>query len=378
MANLPNGTHSLEAIRALPPGNARLFEATATLDLSLHRIDEIEYPNAASPRLIADRIRRNERILSDPRGVQAALSVRRRIAPGCPEGDTPGGNEVREATAILEEAIQEIANELPSANDLLKGSKNSPQGPVIAFANQKGGVGKTTTTINVAGALALSGKRVLVIDMDPQGNATSGLGVDKNGLEATVYECLVDETPLDEVILPTLIETLFLAPANRELVGAEVELVDEKGRESKLRNAIESVQTRYDYVFIDSPPSLSLLTVNALTAARGVVITLQCEFYALEGLSELLQTIKLVRDGLNNALRLEGVLLTMYQHTRLSQGVMDDVRSHLTTRVFDTIIPRNVTLSEAPSFGKPAVCYDPKSAGAQAYFELAAEMIGRG
>ena len=371
----PNGYIAPAALREMSPGPMRLMETAATLDTLLHANDQIEFPKASEPRTMADRVRRHERILSDARGVRAALAVRRRMAPGSPDGDAPGDNEVREATAILEEAINEVCQELGHDG---KAAPANEQGKIFAFANQKGGVGKTTTTINLAAALALAGKRVLVIDMDPQGNATSGFGIDKNSIEHTVYDCLVDDIDIADVLVPTLIETLVMIPSNRELVGAEVELVEEANRERRLAEALAQLPMKFDYVFIDSPPSLSLLTVNALTAARGVVITLQCEFYALEGLSELLQTIKLVRDSLNNSLKLEGVLLTMYQHTRLSQQVMEDVRQHLSARVFQTVIPRNVNLSEAPSFGQPAVCYDARSAGAQAYFDLAKEVLSHG
>jgi chromosome partitioning protein len=251
-------------------------------------------------------------------------------------------------------------------------------GRVIAIANQKGGVGKTTTAINLSASLAAGGKRVLLIDLDPQGNATSGIGVDKNALHKTVYHTLVNETSLAEVIVPTLMDNLSLAPSNRELVGAEVELVNEEQREYRMRRHVRAIKDDYDYIFIDSPPSLSLLTVNGFAAADSVIITLQCEYYALEGLSELLQTIKLVRDNVNDGLRLEGVLLTMEQRTRLSRQVIEDVRDHLGSRVFDTVIPRNVTLGEAPSFGKPVIVYDLKCAGAQAYIALAREVISRG
>jgi chromosome partitioning protein len=249
---------------------------------------------------------------------------------------------------------------------------------VIAIANQKGGVGKTTTAINLSACVAATGRRVLLVDLDPQGNATSGLGFQKNALERTVYDALMGEAPFPEVIQPTLMEKLKLAPANTQLVGAEVELVEAERREFQLHERLDGVKNDFDYIFVDCPPSLSLLTVNGLVAADGVLVTLQCEFYALEGLTELLQTIIRVRTNLNPRLKLHGVLLTMHQHTRLSNQVIADVRAHLGDKVFQTVIPRNVTLSEAPSFGKPVIFHDLKSAGARAYLALAQEVVARG
>ena len=249
---------------------------------------------------------------------------------------------------------------------------------VIVIANQKGGVGKTTTAINLAACLAAAGRTSLLLDLDPQGNATSGLGIDKSSLEKSVYNVMVDATPLQDVIQPTSVENLKVAPSNKELVGAEIELVDVPRREYRLRQQVDTVRDAFDYIIIDCPPSLGLLTLNGLVAADGVLIPLQCEYYALEGLSELLHTIVLVRDNLSPQLRLQGVLLTMYQHTNLSRQVVDDVRSHLGQKVYETVIPRNVTLSEAPSFGKPVILYDLKSPGAHAYLALAQEVLSRG
>ncbi len=251
-------------------------------------------------------------------------------------------------------------------------------GRVTAIANQKGGVGKTTTAVNLAACLAAGGRSVLLADFDPQGNATQGLGVNKNTLENTVYDALVNGVAMEEVVLPTEVDMLRLAPSNRDLVGAEVELVGVERREYVLRDRLAAVRDAYNRIIIDCPPSLSLLTLNALVAADDVIIPLQCEYYALEGLSELLQTVILVRDKLNPSLRVLGVLLTMHQHTNLSRQVMEDVRGYLGGKVFDTVIPRNVTLSEAPSFGKPVILYDLKSPGAQAYMALAREVISRG
>lgn len=251
-------------------------------------------------------------------------------------------------------------------------------GQIIAIANQKGGVGKTTTAVNTAAYLAAKGHRVLLVDLDPQGNATSGLGIDKNAMEHSLYDGISGHAPFAGIVQPSGIDNLWLVPSNRQLVGAEVELVDASRREYRLHEALEPVSSEYAFVLIDCPPSLSLLTVNGLTAASGVIITLQCEYYALEGLSELLQTVKLVRDNLNQALRLKGVVLTMHNRTRLAGQVEEDVRRHLGAQVYDTVIPRNVTLGEAPSFGQPIMLYDPACTGAQAYSALAEEILSRG
>jgi chromosome partitioning protein len=249
-------------------------------------------------------------------------------------------------------------------------------GRIISIASQKGGVGKTTTAINLGACLAQENKRVLVVDIDPQGNATSGLGVNGNDQRVTTYEVLIGQAEVQSAIIPTALATLDLLPTGQRLSGAEVELVGMMARETKLKTCLARVSGDYDYVLVDSPPSLGLLTINSLTASDSVLIPLQCEYLALEGLTQLIGAIRLVQDNLNPALRIEGVLLTMFDaRLNLSQQVADEARKFFSDRVYKTVIPRNVRLSEAPSFGKPIVLYDPHSTGAESYRELAREVI---
>lgn len=251
-------------------------------------------------------------------------------------------------------------------------------GRIIAIANQKGGVAKTTTAINLSACLVELGKKVLLIDLDPQGNATSGCGLNKNRLSVSIYDTLINEVPLTEIIRKTEIPGLFVAPAKIELAGAEIELVNLERRENKLSEAITEIAHEYDFIFIDCPPSLGLLTLNALTAATDVLIPVQCEYYALEGLSLLMDTIFRVKKSLNPKLNIFGALLTMFDaRTNLSIQVVDEVKKYFKNRVFSTIVPRNVRLSEAPSHGKPIILYDRRSRGAEVYRDLAEEVLER-
>ena len=251
-------------------------------------------------------------------------------------------------------------------------------GKVIAIANQKGGVGKTTTAVNLSACLGVLGKKVLLVDIDPQGNTTSGLGVDPRAVELSVYDSIINDVQMEETLIKTEFKNLWICPANINLAGAEIELVAKENREYILKEAISKIKDKFDFIFIDCPPSLGLITLNSFTAADTVLVPIQCEYYALEGLGQLTNTIKMIKKSLNPELSLEGVLLTMFDaRTNLSIQVVDEVKKFFKNKVFATVIPRNVRLSEAPSFGQPVIEYDKHSRGAECYMDLAKEVIVR-
>ena len=247
---------------------------------------------------------------------------------------------------------------------------------IVAICNQKGGVGKTSTAVSLASGVAMSGRKTLLIDLDPQGNASSGVGIDKSKIERSVYHALLESVPASEITVPTCVENLQIIPANPDLAGTEVELVGELGREGRLRKALAGLDASFEVVILDCPPSFGLLTINALTAAQSVIIPIQCEYYALEGLSQLVKTINMIKDNLNPSLEIEGIVMTMADYrTKLTQEVIDEVKKHFGNKVYQTVIPRNIRLSEAPGFGKPIFLYDKDSEGAKKYMELTKEFI---
>jgi chromosome partitioning protein len=285
--------------------------------------------------------------------------------------------QIDPALASVLDNVVETSTPLPDGDERHFGPASHTLPRSFAIANQKGGVGKTTTTVNLGAALAELGYRVLVVDLDPQGNATTGLGVNARNLDASIYDVILHDTPIEDVIEPTTLRNLFVVPATIDLAGAEIELVPVFSRELRLRRALGPIDGEFDYTLIDCPPSLGLLTVNGLAAASEVIVPIQCEYYALEGLGQLLRNVNLVRSNLNDGLEVSTIVLTMYDaRTRLSEQVAEEVREHFGTRVCRNVIPRTVRLSEAPSFGQPIITFDPSSRGAIAYRELAKEVSG--
>ena len=316
---------------------------------------------------------------------KAAETVKSNEEPIVIENTTYEDDIVIEDIEVVErEVVPEVEKDIPlkpikSFKDKAPVKHVVGQTKVMAIINQKGGVGKSTTAINLSAALGEMGKQVLLVDLDPQGNSSSGLGIEKSRVEHCVYDVLLNDVPVEDVIIPDVCEGLDVIPATINLAGAEVELVAEMARENRLRDSVGSLRGKYDYVFIDCPPSLGLLTVNALVAADKLLIPIQCEFYALEGVTKLLDSMKRVKTRLNPSLDIFGVLLTMYDgRTTLSKQVVEEVSNYFGKIVFDTLIPRTVKLSEAPSFGQPITQYDPSGKGAQSYVDLAKEVINRG
>jgi chromosome partitioning protein len=336
-------------IEGNPPATGDVQAARARLER------ELERAFAEDPPVTLDDIDRPERGAA-PRDVSRETSTRR--------GKKKRKKRVDRGTA--------------AAASGARAAEIAPKARIVGVVNQKGGVGKTTTAVNLAACLAVAERRTLLIDLDPQGNATSGLGIDKSALESNIYDVLVGGAPLRSAVRPTVIPFLDILPATVDLFGAEIELVSVIGREHRLASALEGQTEGYEYVLVDCPPSLGLLTVNALTAVHSVLIPIQCEYYALEGLSQLLGTIRIVQKSLNPALSIEGVVLTMYdQRLNLARQVEEEAVEYFGEKVYDTVIPRNVRLSEAPSFGQPVILYDILSAGAVSYMKLAEELIER-
>ena len=304
----------------------------------------------------------NEEAYEDLEEVENAAVVEREVQP----------KPARDYSEVVSTPIKSYKDKKPVQHVI-------GQTKIVAIINQKGGVGKSTTAINLSAALGEMGKQVLLVDLDPQGNSSSGLGIDKSAIQNCVYDVLLNDVPIQDVIIPDVCEGLDLVPATINLAGAEVELVAEMARENRLKDAVGSLRGKYDYIMIDCPPSLGLLTVNALVAADKLLIPIQCEFYALEGVTKLLDSMKRVKNRLNPTLDIYGVLLTMYDgRTVLARQVVDEVRNYFGKTVFNTLIPRSVKLSEAPSFGQPITQYDPSGKGAQSYIDLAKEVISRG
>jgi chromosome partitioning protein len=300
------------------------------------------------------------------------------VSPAGTEEESPAGAEGTLSEPPGLDHLRSAGEDLVTAHELAPVSSEKPPLPrVMAIANQKGGVGKTTTAVNLGAALAELGYRVLVVDLDPQGNATTGLGVNARNLDSSIYDVILHDVPIEDCIEPTNLRNLFLVPATIDLAGAEIELVPAFSRELRLKRAIGSVLGDFDFLLIDCPPSLGLLTVNALAAAQEVAVPIQCEYYALEGLGQLLNNIERVRANLNPGLNVTTIIMTMYDaRTRLAEQVVDEVRRHFGDRVCRSVVPRTVRLSEAPSFGQPIVVFDPTSRGATAYRELAKEVSG--
>jgi chromosome partitioning protein len=308
------------------------------------------------------------------------------VAPGAPPGDIPSApTEITDSTVVADAqpadggpAESEAAPDPDSGptDEEIAASMTLPR--VISIANQKGGVGKTTTAVNLGAALAEIGYRVLVVDLDPQGNATTGLGISHRNVEGSIYDVIMNDTPVDDCVEPTSVKNLFVCPATIDLAGAEIELVPAFSRELKLKRALQGARDDYDFTLIDCPPSLGLLTVNGLAASDDVIVPIQCEYYALEGLGQLLRNVALVKSNLNPELEVRGIVLTMYDaRTRLAVQVEQEVREHFGPKVYRTVVPRTVRISEAPSFGEPIIVFDPSSRGAIAYRELAKE-VSRG